>query len=170
MSAAPLLILACGNPSRGDDALGPRLLELLETDRDAGRIPARFETLTDYQLQIEHALDLEGRSLVLFVDAAVSCTPPFEFTVLQPAQDRSYSSHALSPAAVLAVYAQITSTVPPPAFQLAIPGLQFELGEGLSPMAESHLEAAHGFVFGLLRHSDPDSWRQAVKSNGRVMG
>jgi hydrogenase maturation protease len=160
MSAAPLLILACGNPSRGDDALGPRLLELLETDRDEGRIPARFETLTDYQLQIEHALDLEGRSLVLFVDAAVSCTPPFEFTLLQPAQDRSYSSHALSPAAVLAVYAQITSTIPPPAFQLAIPGLQFELGEGLSSVAEDYLWEARDFVSVLLQQPDSESWRQ----------
>jgi Ni,Fe-hydrogenase maturation factor len=30
MPLPPVLILACGNPSRGDDALGPLLLERLQ--------------------------------------------------------------------------------------------------------------------------------------------
>ena len=30
--SAPLLVLAVGNPSRGDDALGPLLLERLQAD------------------------------------------------------------------------------------------------------------------------------------------
>ncbi len=165
MKPAPLLILACGNPSRGDDALGPRLLERLEADRAEGRIPDRFETLTDFQLQIEHAMDLEGRSLVLFIDAAVSCSPPFEFTRLQPRQDRSYSSHALSPAAVLAVYAQITATAPPLAFQLAISGSRFELGEELSAVAEDYLDEARDFVSGLLSHPDPVYWKKMAEGN-----
>ena len=170
MSTAPLLILACGNPSRGDDALGPRLLELLEADRAAGRIPDRFETLTDYQLQIEHALDLEGRELVLFVDAAVSGVSPFEFTHLQPQRDRSFSSHALSPAAVLAVYVQVTSIAPPPAFQLAIQGHRFELGEGLSPAAESHLKTTRDFMRDLLRHIDSGYWQQMLKVGSGIAG
>ena len=45
----PLLLLGYGNPSRGDDALGPMLLEMLEADRRAGRAPDNFETLTDFQ-------------------------------------------------------------------------------------------------------------------------
>ncbi|MDV7391306.1 hydrogenase maturation protease, partial [Arthrospira platensis SPKY1] len=100
-----LLILAVGNPSRGDDALGPLFLERLETLREPRGDWDGVELLTDFQLQIEHAVDLEKRELVLFVDASVSCPPPFQFTRLRPAQDVSYTSHALSPAAVLHVYA-----------------------------------------------------------------
>ena len=69
---ASLLIFAYGNPSRGDDALGPLLLERLQ----ALNLP-HVETLTDFQLQVEHAYDLQGRERVLFIDASVSCTAPY---------------------------------------------------------------------------------------------
>ncbi len=54
---APILIFAYGNVSRGDDGLGPLLLERIESHID----PQKVELLCDFQLQIEHALDLEGR-------------------------------------------------------------------------------------------------------------
>ncbi|NBS18146.1 MAG: Ni/Fe hydrogenase, partial [Gammaproteobacteria bacterium] len=64
-----LLILGVGNPSRGDDALGPLLIEQLETllSQEERAAAGGIELLTDFQLQIEHALDLLNRSLVLFV-------------------------------------------------------------------------------------------------------
>jgi len=101
VSNSGLVVLAVGNPSRGDDALGPLFLERLAELREQGGNWDGVELLTDFQLQIEHAVDLEGRALVLFVDASVSCPPPYQFTRLQPARDASYTSHALSPAAVL---------------------------------------------------------------------
>jgi len=145
-----LLILAVGNPSRGDDALGPLFLERLAELRGQCDKNDDIELLTDFQLQIEHAVDLEGRALALFVDASVSCPPPFQFTRLQPARDTSYTSHALSPAAVLYVYEQINRCPPPPAFQLAIRGERFELGEPLSAGAEVHLTMALAFAGELL--------------------
>jgi len=51
--AAPVLVLAVGNPSRGDDALGP-----LAAQRLAALELSGVEVLTDFQLQVEHALDL----------------------------------------------------------------------------------------------------------------
>ena len=158
-----LLILAVGNPSRGDDALGPlfleRLAELCEQRGDGDDI----ELLTDFQLQIEHAVDLEGRALALFVDASVSCPPPFQFTRLQPARDTSYTSHALSPAAVLHVYDQINRCPPPPAFQLAIRGERFELGEPLSAAAEANLAAALAFAAQLFAMPRIETWRHLVE-------
>ena len=145
-----LLILAVGNPSRGDDALGPLFLERLAELREQRGNGDEVELLTDFQLQIEHAVDLENRALALFVDASVSCPPPFQFTRLQPARDTSYTSHALSPAAVLHVYQQINHAPPPPAFQLAIRGERFELGEPLSAAAEANLAAALAFARQLL--------------------
>jgi len=73
---APLLVFGWGNPSRGDDALGPLLVEQLAGW--AQKSSGRMECLTDFQLQVEHALDLVGRERVLFVDAALGLQTPFE--------------------------------------------------------------------------------------------
>jgi hydrogenase maturation protease len=135
---APLLVLGWGNPSRGDDALGPLFVERLSaTTGDAG-----VEWLTDYQLQIEHALDLVGRARVLFVDASLTCAPPFEVSPLRPARDASFTSHALSPAAVMQVYLDIHGREPPPCTLLAIRGHAFELGAPLAEAAHESLEQA----------------------------
>ncbi len=151
----PILIFGYGNPSRGDDALGPELLRLLEQDRDCGRIPDIFETITDFQLQIEHAADLEGRDLVLFVDASVAAEAPFKITALRPERDHSYTSHAMSPAAVLAVFEQVVDGTPPEAFLLSIPGCDFELGHPLTAAAQEHLSQALRWVRDCLYSDDP---------------
>ncbi|MEN8803158.1 MAG: hydrogenase maturation protease, partial [Thiogranum sp.] len=103
MRAKPILIFAYGNPSRGDDALGPAMYELLEEQQKAGLL-ADVELLTDFQLQIEHATDLQHRKRVIFIDASMTASPPYAFDPVLPEQDISYTTHAMSPAAVLAVY------------------------------------------------------------------
>jgi len=151
----PVLLFGYGNLSRGDDALGPLFLEYVESHFDLSNI----ELLTDFQLQIEHALDLENRQLVLFIDASVACVNAFDFSELTPAKDDSYTTHAMSPAAVLAVFQSIKKQSPPPCFLLAIKGERFELGEGMSANAESNLVAACQFVERLLDSPSPDAWR-----------
>ncbi len=59
-----VVVFAVGNPSRGDDALGPLLMAWLEQQARPG-----VQLVGDFQLQIEHALDLEGHPLALFIDA-----------------------------------------------------------------------------------------------------
>jgi len=159
-----LLIIAVGNPSRGDDALGPLFLERLAELRESANNQNRIELLTDFQLQIEHAVDLENRRLVLFVDASISAPSPFALTRLHPAQDASYTSHALSPAVVLQVYAQIYPNPPPPAFQLAIRGERFELGEPLSAAAQVNLDLALAFADRLLMMTEVAEWERMTQS------
>lgn len=154
----PILLFGYGNLSRGDDALGPLLLEYVESHFDLTHI----DLLTDFQLQIEHALDLENRELVLFIDASVACVNAFDFSELTPAKDDSYTTHAMSPAAVLAVYQSIKKQSPPPCFLLAIKGESFELGEGMSTNAESNLAAACQFARQLLDNLDCEHWRKNV--------
>lgn len=149
----PVLVFAWGNPSRGDDALGPALLEMLETRQREGGEFAGVELLCDYQLQVEHALDLQGRQRVLFIDASVSAQTPCVLQQLRPQQDASYTTHAMSPAAVLAVYEQINDEPPPPAFMLSIRGYEFELGEELSLQARSNLQQGYRLACDFL--NDP---------------
>jgi hydrogenase maturation protease len=100
---APLLVFGWGNASRGDDALGPLFVQQLSA-LAAAAMGNEVEFLEDYQLQVEHALDLVSRERVLFVDASLSCDSPFEVTTLRAARDASFSTHAMSPEAVMQVY------------------------------------------------------------------
>jgi hydrogenase maturation protease len=156
----PILIFGYGNLSRGDDALGPLLLEYIESHCDLSNI----ELLTDFQLQIEHALDLEHRSLVLFVDASVACINTFDFSQLSAAKDKSYTTHAMSPAAVLAVYVSIKKQTPPPCFLLCIKAESMELGEGLSSAAENNLQQACLFIKQLLQQPTLNYWLQQTEA------
>ena len=146
----PVLLLGYGNPSRGDDGLGPALLEMIEEERALGRAPDVFDALTDYQLQIEHALDMQHRQLVVFIDASLSATAPFDYSRLEPCKDNSYTTHAMSPSALLAVYEQVCGEPLPDAYLLGIPGCQFELGTSINAQAREHLGQARGFVSDLL--------------------
>lgn len=141
MVRAPLLVLGIGNPSRGDDAIGPSFIERASLALAAEIARGEIELLTDFQLQIEHALDLEGRQRVVFVDASVRAAPPFELSRLTAKRDASISTHAMSPAAVLETFRAVVGE-PPEAWVLAIRGERFELGEPLSAQAEAHLDAA----------------------------
>ncbi|HJW71815.1 MAG TPA: hydrogenase maturation protease [Geothrix sp.] len=145
-----IVVFGYGNPSRGDDALGPMLLDRVEAWL-AVHPEFPVELVTDFQLQIEHALDLQGADLALFLDADVSCPHPFALRQAVPLQDASYSSHALSPEAVLHVCRELSGTEPPPSYILSIRGERFELGEPLSPAAERNLEEAWRFLQKALR-------------------
>ena len=136
---APLLVFGWGNPSRGDDALGPLCCARLRAAQESA---ADLEFLDDYQLQIEHALDLVGRQRVLFIDASLSCGAPFEVIRLRAARDASFSTHAMSPQALMQVFREIHGEDPAPCTLLAIRGEQFDLGEPPSAAAMSHLAAA----------------------------
>jgi hydrogenase maturation protease len=151
----PVLVFGYGNPSRGDDALGPLLIEHIQECFGADRL----ELLTDFQLQIEHALDLDDRKLVLFVDASIAGPAPWNFSELEPVADIGYTTHAMHPASVMAVYQSIRKHPPPPCFLLAVKGESFELGDGLSSNAERHLREAEAFIEGLLDNPDPAGWR-----------
>lgn len=158
----PVLIFGYGNLSRGDDALGPLFLQHIEAFVNLENI----DILSDYQLQIEHALDLADRQLVLFVDASVAGSGAFVFSELSPCQDNSYSTHAMSPAAVLAVYQKVNKYAPPPSFLLSITGERFELGEGLSASAQNNLNLARDFAGQLFGDMDAEAWRRlAAKVN-----
>ena len=69
-----VVVFGWGNVSRGDDGLGPLLLARIE----ALGLP-HVTTIEDFQLQIEHALDLRDADLALFVDASVAAPAAFGF-------------------------------------------------------------------------------------------
>ena len=159
--AASIVLFGYGNPSRGDDALGPLLLERAEAWL-AVQPDLSVEPVADFQLQIEHALDLQDRDLALFLDADAACAPPFAFRRALASQDGSYTTHELSPGAVLQVCREITGQEAPPAFILSVRGERFDLGEPLSPAAARNLEEAWAFLKDLLRDGRPAAWEERL--------
>jgi len=165
-NVAPALIFSYGNPSRGDDGLGPAMFDLLEKNKQDNNELDKVDLLTDYQLQIEHAIDLDRRECVLFIDASVSGEAPYEFRQLQPQRDNSYTTHAMSPVAVLDVYQQINQHKPPPSYMLSIRGYQFSLGQTLTVQAIINLQQSYKFIKQLLA-TDFEQWPEKQVSDGK---
>lgn len=165
---APLVVIAVGNPSRGDDALGPLLLGRLAGWLEREGLAGTVELIEDFQLQIEHALDLEGRRLVLFIDAGEHTPGPYRFYRAVPALGPAHTSHALPPEAVLQVYRRTTGGEPPPSFVLCVRGERFELGEALSPEAEAYAEAAWRLLQDLCRRPLPAAWQALAEPDKNI--
>lgn len=154
-SRAPVLVLGSGNPGRGDDALGPLLIAALDAAGDA----RRTEFIASLQLQIEHMLDLVGRELLLFIDASVQYHRPCCLTEVHAVRDHSYSSHVLTPGALLAAFELTLRRPAPPAFVLALGATRFDLGAPLSATAESSLACGHALAHRLLARPALRRWR-----------
>ncbi len=154
-----LLLFGYGNPGRGDDALGPMLIERIAQWQLAG-----VECQQDMQLQVEHVTDLAACDLALFIDADLSCSSPFVLSELAAAADASYTTHAMSPAALLHAYRQVYRAAAPPAFLLRIRGYDFELGAELGRRAADNLEAASGLLAELCADRNPPGWRKRLAS------
>lgn len=131
----PVLIIGYGNPLRGDDAAGLRLIEALEA---AGR-PAGVETLAVHQLTPELADRVAAARAVVFVDAACREEP----AALRPLEVPPFSGpppgHHYSPASLLQL-TRLTFGVAPPAWLLTLPAAGFAFGAALSPRAVGAVE------------------------------
>jgi hydrogenase maturation protease len=131
---APLLVLAVGNPSRGDDAIGALLAERLSDWLNGLGSPwqDQVEVICDMQLMVEHVLDLSGRQRILFIDAAAQGDTPVSCLPLTPNHGAPTTSHQCSPSQLLALHQQVLHSPAPPASLLCVVGHQFELGSKLS--------------------------------------
>jgi len=140
---APILVFGYGNPSRGDDALGPEFVRRLEVRCADAIAHGALDVLTDFQLQVEHALDLRGREQVYFVDATTEAgAPGFAVRPVSAARRVEFTTHALSPEALLHTYTSVVRQPVPETFVIAIQGTHFALGDAMSADAEAHLSAA----------------------------
>ncbi|MEO5343489.1 MAG: hydrogenase maturation protease [Gammaproteobacteria bacterium SHHR-1] len=149
-----MLLIGYGNPGRGDDGLGPALVERLK----AMDLPG-LSLDADYQLTPEMAADLAAHAQVVFADASREPLPRPKLSPLQPRPPASFSSHGLQPAEVLYL-AQRLFGASTQAFVLAIPGREFDVfREGLSAPARHQLQLAVERVLRMLSEPEPDKGR-----------
>ncbi|MEO0703455.1 MAG: hydrogenase maturation protease [Pseudomonadota bacterium] len=135
------LIIGYGNPGRGDDGLGPELARRLQAQALPG-----VTVISDFQLKVEHSVDVAGADRTVFLDAAIDTPAPFEFHEIAAAAHIDISSHRVRPETVVALAKQHFGTVGP-VYVMAIRGVAFEVfSEDLSAEAAENLSAAEPFL------------------------
>jgi hydrogenase maturation protease len=135
-----VLVVGCGNTLRGDDGIGIRLVEELENDS----LPAGTTTCTCQQYTPELAAELAAFDRVLFVDAATPYASTNYFpgrVALQsvdevPAQETHGLSHSVDAASLVNLTRVLYGSAPKAAL-LTVEGVDFELGESLSPLVQA---------------------------------
>lgn len=150
-----MVMFAWGNPSRGDDAVGPWFAERFRHHGGQG-----FTLVEDFQLQVEHLLDCREGELLLFVDArCADGDDDYRLEAIAAQPGLCHTSHALSPAELLGCYPRVfPAEQAPPAFLLTVPGRCFELGEEMSTATLGCCRRAAQLVEKLLAHPDRQSW------------
>lgn len=136
-----IIIIGYGNPGRCDDGLGPALAQAVKTLKLPGVVVA-----TDYQLNIEHAELISHYDIAILADASTRDTEPFAFRRITPKASVEFTTHSVSPEAVLAMAHDLFhSSVA--GFTLAVRGTRFdEFEESLSERARLNLVQAVEFI------------------------
>ncbi|MDJ0814041.1 MAG: hydrogenase maturation protease [Woeseiaceae bacterium] len=163
-SADPALtVFAWGNISRGDDAIGPMLAEAL---RDIA--PPGIRVIEDHQLNIEHVTDISIDGLVLFIDASVAIESGCQLQRIGPVDEGNFSTHAISPQALLNVFEKTIAKPAPDAWLLHVAAREFELGASIGSVATAAVDEATRLL-GELCATAPDQWRAFLERNTRRM-
>ena len=130
-----VLIVGIGNEIRQDDGIGPYCLKLLK------HMPAYannklVDCLTVHQLDITHCTTFADYGLIIFIDAAAGDSPQsVRVEEIKPKpQPRNFTSHIGSIYDILSL-TQSLYGVTPKGYLVAVSGLSFEVGEGLSHTA-----------------------------------
>ncbi len=136
------LVIGYGNDLRGDDAVGPQVVDkIVEMDL------ANVKTIIGFQLLPEMAAEAASADVVVFVDAAVDR--------LQVSVERivhgvpSAITHIGSPHELISLTRAIYGSNPD-AWIVKIPAEQFELGAPLSELTERCAQEAVDRIRGLI--------------------
>lgn len=125
------MVIGYGNDLRSDDGIGQRIANEI-----ACWHLSSVQSLAVHQLTPDLAAALTNSDLVIFVDA---CLPVDGYDVqiqpLLPACDIDSSVHTGNPRSLLALTQALYDHCPP-AWLVTIPGINFEIGDRLSRIAE----------------------------------
>ena len=145
---AQAIILACGNPLRGDDGVAWHIARALQ------------ETSTKPQMKIvcaqqwtpEMAEDISQAELAIFVDASAAIAAGEIRVERISVSDVALTveTHALSPMQLFSLATELYQRVPEKAFLLTIGGQSFEHGDQLSEAAHRAIPAACHRIQALL--------------------
>lgn len=132
-----IMVIGYGNDLRSDDGIGQRIAEEI-----ASWQLSNVKSVAVHQLTPDLAADLAKIDLAIFIDA---CLPVDGWEVqvqsLLPASEIDTDCHTGDPRSLLALTQAVYNHCPR-AWWVTIPGYNFELGDRLSPIAETGKAAA----------------------------
>lgn len=142
MTEKKILIYGFGNPGRQDDGLGNEFISKAEAWA-TGQQLTNISFDSNYQLNIEDALEISEYDIVVFADATIEdFVDTFRLDILDPEKEPvKYTLHAASPGYILELCHDLYGKHPK-TYLLRIKGYQWELAEGLTPKAAQNLEQA----------------------------
>ncbi len=124
---AGFLVIGYGNTLRGDDGVGPRVVEAIGKLNLPGVL-----TLICQQLSPEHADPVSRAHTAIFVDAAVDAPNEVQWRKLEPGESSQLMAHAADPRTLLALARDVFGHAPQ-AWWLTIPAVKLDFSETLTP-------------------------------------
>jgi hydrogenase maturation protease len=134
------LLLACGNPLRGDDGVGWKIAEALEQDpANAGVVVGIMQQFTPELVE-----DLRDADTVVFVDASAT-TKAGEVALMELTPAKALPrimTHHMPPDSLLALTQELYGKLPRRAYAVVVGGESFELGETLTETVQAAIPKA----------------------------
>ncbi|MTJ12311.1 hydrogenase maturation protease [Anabaena sp. UHCC 0187] len=131
------IVIGYGNELRSDDAIGPRVANLINLWH-----LSNVQSLAVHQLTPELAANLANVNLAIFVDAMInSKSEDVQVEYLLPTKYNMITGHSANPQSLLALTKSLYGCYPA-AWLVTVPGVNFELGDCLSPIAEKGIGIA----------------------------
>ena len=131
------LVIGYGNDLRGDDAIGQQVAKAIKHCRLSS-----VQSIAIHQLTPELAAPLANVKLAIFVDACInSQSSQVQVQLLLPSELNTINTHISNPRSLLAL-SQMLYGHSLPAWLVTVPGVNFELGDRISPIAEKGIQIA----------------------------
>jgi hydrogenase maturation protease len=144
-----ILLIGYGNELRSDDGIGQRVSNLIASWK-----LANLYTLCVHQLTPELAEILVNFDVAIFVDAyPATVEQDVQVSPIELVDTTVTMGHSSNPSYLLAL-TQALYGRSPQAWWVTVPGVNFELGETLSPVAEQKIEVALQQINHLLKTVD----------------
>ncbi|MBH8564168.1 hydrogenase maturation protease [Nostoc sp. CENA67] len=129
-----VIAIGYGNELRSDDGIGQRVAKALHL--------SNMKSIAVHQLTPELAEALANSDLAVFIDACLmSESSQVQVEPILPASGNYITAHTAEPRSLLALTQAIYGYCPP-AWWIKVPGVNFELGYTLSPIAETGIAIA----------------------------
>ena len=152
----PALLLACGNPLRGDDGLG----DWLAAQAKEQFVGMQLEVLASRQFTPEMAEPISTADTVIFLDCSATSKPgkislhPVEATT-RPAR---LMTHHMSPESLLWMSQELYGRVPRVAYMITVGGESFKMEERLSDAVRSSAPAVLTIVGDIVHSARAQHW------------
>ena len=139
MSHRPLLVIGVGNPDRGDDGIGPAVIDAIRSHPDLAGVETAVETTVVAGDLSDIVMTWTPDHEVVIVDAMIGSGPPGTVVAIDGLRDhlpvgpRSLSSHGFG----LAETVQLAHTLGRLPHSLTIIAVQMDDADHLAPLSDA---------------------------------